>query len=481
MDKSKQSFSTSKTEKIKEYFDSIAIQRNKWKEQSKYYHQKIEQLFRFLIPEGKKVLEIGCSTGDLLDAVKPRQGLGIDISEEMIKFAKQKHKGLNFKAQDAQNLQINETFDYVIMTDAIGNFEDVQRAFEQLHKVSYEKTRIIITYYNFLWEPILNLAEKIGFKMPQPLQSWLTGKDIENLLFLGNFEVIKKGSIILIPIYIPFISNFFNKYIAHLPIFKNLCLTSYFIVRKMPNIYSNREYSVSVIIPARNEQGSIEQAVTRMPKLGKSTEIIFVEGGSKDDTLGEIKRVIEKYKNKKSLILINQGKGVGKGDAVRKGFAKASGEVLMILDADLTVTPEELPKFYQALRSGKAEFIMGSRLVYPMEKEAMRFLNILGNKFFGLSFSYLLDTPIKDTLCGTKVLFRRDYEEIANNRSYFGDFDPFGDFDLIFGAAKLNQKILEIPIRYKARFYGTTNISRFRHGLLLFKMVIFAARKFKFI
>lgn len=472
---------TTKTQRIKEYFNSVASQRDLWKEKSRYYHKKIEYFFKFLIPEGKRVLELGCATGDLLAFLKPEFGLGIDISEKMIVRAKEKYRKLNFKVQDAHNLELNQYFDYIIATDVIGNFEDVQKTFEELHKVSNDKTKIVITYYNFLWEPILNLAEKFGLKMPQPLQNWLSSKDIENLLYLANLEVIKKGSIILIPIYIPIISNFFNKYIAHLPIFNNMCITSYYIVRKKPNIYSNVEYSVSVIIPARNEEGSIEQAVIRMPKLGKSTELIFVEGGSKDNTLQEIKRVMQKYKSKKNLMLISQGKGIGKGDAVRKGFDKASGEILIILDADLTVAPEELPKFYQALRSGKADFIMGSRLVYPMEKEAMRFLNILGNKFFGLAFSFLLDTSIKDTLCGTKVLFKKDYEELARNRSYFGDFDPFGDFDLIFGAAKLNQKILEIPIIYKARIYGTTNISRFKHGLLLFRMLLFAVRKFKFI
>ncbi len=470
-----------KNEKIKEYISAITLDGDKWKAKNSYYYEKIEQLFRFLIPKNKRVLEIGCGTGDLLANIKPEYGVGIDISEDMIKLAKEKYKKLNFEVQDAQNLKINENFDYVIATDVIGYFADVQKAFEELNKVSNEKTKIIITYYNFLWELLLNLAEKIGFKRPQPPQNWLTGKDIENLVYLANFEIIKKGSIILIPIYIPLISNFFNKYIAYLPLFKNICLTSYFVVRKIPNVYSNVEYSVSVIIPARNEQGNIEQAVIRMPKLGRSTELIFVEGGSKDSTLEEIKRVIKKYKSKKTIILINQGKGIGKGDAVRKGFTRASGEVLMILDADLTVAPEDLPKFYQALRSGKAEFIMGSRLIYPMEKQAMRFLNILGNKFFSLAFSFLLDTPIKDTLCGTKVLFKRDYTEITHNRSYFGDFDPFGDYDLIFGAAKLNHKILEIPIRYKARSYGTTNIHRFRHGLLLFKMVLFAARKLKFV
>lgn len=215
--------------------------------------------------------------------------------------------------------------------------------------------------------------------------------------------------------------------------------------------------------------------------MGKWDELIFVEGNSSDDTKKEIKRVIQKYQKERNLVLIDQGRGRGKGDAVRKGFAKARGDILMILDADLTMPPEELTKYYKIISSGIGEFVMGSRLVYPMENQAMRFLNIIGNKFFSLVFSFLLDQKIKDTLCGTKVLFKKHYEQIVKNRSYFGDFDPFGDFDLIFGAAKLNLKIVEVPIRYKARTYGETNISRFKHGFLLLKMVIFASRKIKFV
>lgn len=471
----------SKTEKIKQYFDSIAPDRDRWKAKNYYYHKEIERLCRSLIPAGKKVLDIGCATGDLLASVNPKLGIGVDISEKMIQIARKKYKKLNFKADDAQQLHLNEDFDYIIVSDVIGNLEDIQQAFEQLHKVSSDTTKIIVTYYNILWEPLLNLAVKLGFKMPQPSQSWLSTQDIENLLSLASLEVVKKSSIILIPFYIPFISKFFNKYLAHLPVLKNLCLVYYFIVRKKPNIYANNDYSVSVIIPARNEEGNIEQTIIRTPKLGRSTELIFIEGGSKDNTLREIERVMKKYKGKKDLKLLRQVRGLGKGDAVKKGFAKASGEVLVILDADLTTPPEDLPKFYQALRVGKAEFIMGSRLIYPMEKEAMRFLNILGNKFFSVMFSFLLGQHIKDTLCGTKIIFKRDYEEIARNKSYFGNFDPFGDYYLIFGASKLNLKIAEIPVRYRARTYGTTNIKRFSHGLLLFKMVLFAARKLKFI
>jgi glycosyltransferase involved in cell wall biosynthesis len=179
------------------------------------------------------------------------------------------------------------------------------------------------------------------------------------------------------------------------------------------------------------------------------------------------------------ITLLHQGDGIGKGDAVRKGFAAATGDVLMILDADLTVPPEDLPKFFEALTSGKGEFINGTRLVYPMERQAMRTLNHLGNKFFSLAFTWLLEQRFRDTLCGTKVLFRRDYERIAANRHYFGDFDPFGDFDLIFGASRLNLRIVEVPVRYRERTYGVTNISRFRHGWLLLRMCLVAFRKLK--
>ena len=237
---------------------------------------------------------------------------------------------------------------------------------------------------------------------------------------------------------------------------------------------------MTVVVPARNEKGNIENVVRRIPKMGSHTEIIFIEGGSNDDTLAELKRICDRYSDVLDVKYAVQD-GKGKGDAVRKGFSMAKGDILMILDADLTVPPEELPKFYNAIATGCGEFINGSRLVYPLEEEAMRALNILGNKFFSLAFTWLLSQDLKDTLCGTKVMFKRHYEELINGRSYFGDFDPFGDFDLILGAAKLNLKIVEVPIRYRAREYGYTNISRFHHGWLLLRMVFFAMHKVKFV
>lgn len=469
------------TKVVKDFFNKIADKRDVWKNKNRYYHQQIAKLCKFIIPAKKTVLDIGCGTGDLLASTSPSIGIGLDISENMVKVAHKKYPNLKFYSQDAQNLSISERFDYVILSDILGDLEDIQKAFEQLKKVSDEKTRIIITFYNYLWEPILAFGEKIGIKMPQPLQNWLGKKDVENILNLTGLEVIKNGKYLLLPVYIPFFSNFINTYIARLPIIRDFCLVNYLIVRQNPNNYLGHEYSVSVIIPARNEAGNIENAVIRTPKLGKSTELIFVEGHSKDNTREEIERIMKKYRDKKNISFVDQGSGKGKADAVRKGFAKATGEILIILDADLTVAPEELQKFYQLLRTSKSEFVSGSRLVYPLEKDAMRFLNKLGNKFFSIAFTWLLDQDIKDTLCGTKALFRNDYDRIAANRSYFGEFDPFGDYDLIFGASKLNLKMSEIPVRYYARTYGTTNISRFKHGLLLLRMTIFAAKKLKFI
>jgi glycosyltransferase involved in cell wall biosynthesis len=236
---------------------------------------------------------------------------------------------------------------------------------------------------------------------------------------------------------------------------------------------------VSVVIAARNEAGNINAIFERTPQMGRATELLFVEGHSRDDTYAAIEQEIASHPATPSRLL--RQSGIGKADAIRAGFDAATGDILMILDADLTVPPEDLPRFYEALRSGRGEFINGVRLVYPMEKQAMRGLNFLGNKFFSWAFTSLLGQPIKDTLCGTKVLWKKDYERIAAGRSYFGDFDPFGDFDLIFGAAKLNLKIVDLPIRYRERTYGTTNISRWKHGMLLMRMVWYAARRIKFV
>ena len=362
------------------------------------------------------------------------------------------------------------------MADTLNHARDAQALLEKAGDSANAGTRLVVTTYNTLWKPILGLATALGFRSKQPELNWLSSDDVANLLELSGWELIKRDARILAPPGIPLVSVLLNRFVAPLvPIF---CLSNIAIAR-MRSPRPNAGSSVSVVIPARNESGNIEAAVQRTPEMGAWTELIFIEGNSTDDTWEAIQAVQARHPDKK--IRIAQQPGKGKGDAVRKGFEMASGDILMILDADLTMPPEDLPKFYHAVHSGTCEFANGCRLVYPMEDGAMRFLNLCANKLFGVLFSWLLGQKVKDTLCGTKVLTKHNYEKILANRAYFGDFDPFGDFDLLFGADKLGLKIRDIPVRYRERTYGETNIHRFRQGTLLFRMVFFAARKLRFI
>jgi ubiquinone/menaquinone biosynthesis C-methylase UbiE len=463
--------------KLIENYDNLASKRLAWKKRNAYYYDEQLKYLRFLIPEGLSVLDLGCGAGELLHGLCPKRGVGVDFSSNILKIAQKQYPEYEFRHEDMEHLENREeTFDIILMADVLGHLLDIEQTLKQLHTFCTPETRLVICYYNFLWEPVLKAGEALDLKMPQNYQNWLSSEDIGNILMLSNFQVVKSESRLLIPKKIPLLSNFINRYIASLPGLRTLSLCRY-IVARPATPKNQKDFSASIIIPCRNEKGNIEQAIKRIPSFCKDQEIIFVEGNSTDGTKEEINRAIEFYPGKDIKLLIQDGKG--KGDAVRKGFDAAKGDILMILDADLTVPPEDLPKFYSALAENRGEFINGCRLVYPMEKQAMRFLNLLGNKFFSLMFTWILNQRFKDTLCGTKALLKKDYEKIKNNRGYFGEFDPFGDFDLIFGAVKQNLKVVEIPIRYRERTYGSTNISRFRHGWLLLKMTVFAYRKIK--
>jgi SAM-dependent methyltransferase len=444
------------------------------------YHRRLATVYAAQIAPGQRVLEVGCGNGDLLAATRPRRGLGIDFSHDGILRARTRHSDLQFIEADAQALPLlSETFDVIILSDLINDLWDVELVFRQLATVSRTDTRLILNFYSRVWELPLHVGQTFGFATPVLPQNWLTVQDVDNLLRLSNWEPTRQWLEILLPLDLPLLRTLANRYLVKIWPLNQLALVHFMMARPRPTGEQNSEPVVSVIIPARNEAGNIRDIFERTPPMGSATELIFVEGHSTDSTYAVIEREIVAHPERHVRLLKQNGRG--KGDAVRLGFSEASGDVLMILDADLTVPPETLPRFLEALVSGNGEFINGVRLVYPMERQAMRFFNLLGNKFFSLAFSWLLGQPVKDSLCGTKVLRRIDYERIASNRSYFGDFDPFGDFDLLFGAARLNLKIVDLPIRYRERKYGETNIQRWKHGFLLLRMVLFAARRIKFI
>ncbi len=440
------------------------------------YRALLAHYYDLLIPPDASVLEIGCGSGALLAALRAKRKAGVDLSPAQIAAARCNVPEATFHVQAGELLELEEKFDVIIVSDTLNLAADVQRLLERLHTVAHADTRLILNFQNTLWRPWLSLARVVGLKAKQPQNSWLASSDLRNLLRLAGWTPVTRQSRILVPFDLFGLGALVNRCLA--PLLQWFCLTVFFVARRSRTPLA-KPATVSVIIPARNEAGNIPAAVARTPEMGAGTELIFVEGHSRDDTWAAIQRVAAE--NPRRNIKILQQTGKGKGDAVRAGFAVATGDILMILDADLTMPPEELPKFHDVIASGGAEFANGVRLVYPMDEKAMQFLNLCANKAFGLIFTWLLGQPVKDTLCGTKVLTRAHYERIAANRAYFGDFDPFGDFDLLFGAAKLNLKIADVPIRYRERTYGTTNIQRWKHGWLLLRMVIFAARKLKFV
>ncbi len=475
-------------EEVRQFYEShqAGLQRSRLRH--RYFYGYLTRILRVRVPAGLRVLDLGCGAGDLLAALEPSQGTGVDVCAAAIRTARERHASerLRFLEGDASDpavlAEAGGPFDVILLVNLVTHLTDVQATIERLHAVSHARTRVLIYSYSRLWQPLLRLAEMLGLKYHQPPESWLPPEEIKNMLALADFEVVRDDAHLACPVRVPLLADLVNRYLGRLPLLDAFSLMFGIVARPAParTAASRPERpTVSVVIPCRNEAGHIGPLVESLPELPAGSEFLFVEGNSSDDTEAVIRREIAAHPALPLRLLRQTGRG--KGDAVRLGFAEARGDVLLILDSDMGVAPQDVPKFVQALVRGKGELVNGSRLVYPMEGRAMRFLNLLANKAFALLFTWLLGQQVRDTLCGTKALWREDYERIAANRSYFGDFDPFGDFDLLFGASRLNFRIVDLAVRYHERRYGETNISRFRHGLLLARMSAFAARKLKFL
>jgi glycosyltransferase involved in cell wall biosynthesis/SAM-dependent methyltransferase len=471
-----------KTE-ISRHFDQLAPQRAEWFNHNYLYHKQIIDCCAIFLNPESRVLELGCSVGNLIAALKPAYAVGVDISGKSIRYAAERYPQYRWICADVEDLpeelRDEDPFDIIIIEDLAAYLADVQGFLQNIRHLMGPKTRLIISTWNWMWEPILRAGEFLRLKTPdiQVRQNWISSKSLVNFLELANYDVLEVRPGLLFPYHIPFISENINL-LSHSQLLSRITLLTTIVARPIFDREIIPDYSVSVIIPTRNEIGNIRALVERTPEMGKHTELIFVDGNSTDGTVDEIQRLIKEHPERDIRFIPqvpdfdpetppNLMLKLGKGDAVRKGFATAKGDILMILDSDISVLPEDLRRFYDALVSGKAQFANGTRFIYEQEPGAMKPMNRLGNIFFSLVFSWLLNQDITDTLCGTKVLFKKDYEAIAKNRSYFGDFDPFGDFDLLFGAAWLEHKIKEIPIRYQARTYGESKVRINTHGPLL--------------
>lgn len=445
-----------------------------WLKKNGYYHQILKTFYAQSIAPQSRVLQVQCRNGYLLHAVNPAYAVGVDSNPAYIQEAREQYPQYHFFEGSIDQITTDEPFDYIIISSAMTELYDIQQLFNQLRRFCHAGTRIIIDSYSSLWEPILWITQKMGLRRPTEFKHWVSQSDIITFLYLSDYETIVTGRFMLLPIFIPVISSILNRFCAYIPGINYLCLNQYVIARIKPAQQLIYDYTVSVVIPCKNERGNIRDAVMRTPLMGKVTELIFVEGGSSDGTYEEIQRVIDEFPEKKIRCFKQQGKH--KIGAVHTGFDHAQGDIFIILDADLTVAPEELPLFVQALLECKGELINGSRLVYGMEPGAMRFVALIANWIFSTLVSFVIQQPIKDSLCGTKVLFKKDYHRVRSAAQIMSEVDPFGDFELLFGAAKLRLVIRDVPVHYKNRSYGESQISHVRDGLLLLYMVLLGCK-----
>ena len=447
-------------ESVEEHFDGIAPNYDYWKKKNAYYYSTIKTFIARIIPPGGSVLEVGCGTGEILAAMRPRRGVGIDISKNMVELAGKKFPQYTFIHSPVESLPIDEKFDYVIMVDVVDHVRDVMDVFQNLYRFCHAETQVILTTINPWWDPILAVMERFGAKMPEGPHNFIEKRNLTKMLELMDFAVSYSGYLLLFPKRIPVLSFLANALGTRMWGIQKLSAVQYMLIH--PTVKNNIDLGLgcSVIIPCYNEEDNIEEAVRRVPKMGKATEIIVVNDCSTDNTAQKVKDMQKDYPN---LKLIDYSPNRGQGYAVRRGFEAATQEVLMILDADISTFPEELPRFFDPLNKGLCQFVNGTRMVYPMENQAMRTLNLLGNKIFGLTMSFITQQNLTDTLCGTKAFYKKDLGRIR------WGLDKWGDFDLLFGAARTGKKIMEVPVHYMSRKSGESKMKAFRHGLHLLR------------
>jgi ubiquinone/menaquinone biosynthesis C-methylase UbiE len=445
-------------ETVKKHFNLIAEDYDKWKRKNAYYNSNIKSFLKMAVRPDSRVLEIGCATGENLASTRPSAGVGIDINPKMIKIAKEKFPQHTFIQSSIEDFQHPEKFDYIIMIDLVDHAYDIIDIFEGIYKFCHPTTKIIITAINPWWEPVLSFMQKIRAKIPEGPHNFIEKRNLSKIIELLDFSVNYFGYMLLFPIYIPILSFLANRIGTRIWGINKLSFVQYAVLRPLSRNRNDLEMGCSVVIPCYNEAGNIEEAVRRIPKMGRETEIIIVDDGSTDQTADIARRLMKGYPN---LKFIQHGSNKGKGFAVKQGFDSSAQEILMILDADMSVAPEELPRFFAPLNKGICDFVNGTRMIYPMEKQAMRFLNLLGNKIFSLIMTFIVGQHLTDTLCGTKALYKKNYRCIKMG------LDRWGDFDLLFGAAKSGNRIAEVPIHYMSRKTGESKMKTLKHGLHL--------------
>ncbi len=431
-----------------------------WREKNWYFHNSLRQMFKSFIPEGADILQIGYGLGDILSSLYPNKAVSLDTDENIMLSAKRRYPQIKFISGKPENLNVKGKFDYVIIPNSVDHLEDIQTVLEKLKLNVTSKSKIMLTALNPKWIQILSVLEKLNLKRAEGEKNWLRLEDLKNITRISGYEIEESGFRVMLPLHIPLVTRWINATIPNTPLFKRFCLEQFIVARKVESP-ATKKLSCSVVVPCFNEEENIKNCVSRVPKMGKWTEIVVVDDGSTDKTIKVVKQLMKTYKN---LKLVSYKPNRGKGWAVKQGMDAARGDVVMILDADMAVPPEELPRFFSIFERNYGNFVNGTRLIYPMEDQAMRQLNLIGNLVFSWIFSWLLGVRITDTLCGTKALYKSDYKNVKMSGK------SWGDFDLLFGAAENDLDIIEVPVHYKKRVAGKSKMKAFKHGMVLAKM-----------
>jgi len=456
---------------------TYAAMLDRWRRRNPFYHQRKIEYLQFVVPPDESVLLLGCEDGALLDALLPSRGVGVDASTNAAWLGRKRYPKYEFITSPDYDIDSDERFAYVILNDMAGYVNDLFMLLTALRRHTTPSSRIVIVQHNYLWRPVLRFAARLGLKRPERFRNWLSVGDLRVFLEATGFEPIGVRPKLFCPKRLLGVGPAINWMSGLLPFVGRLASTEVLVARPGDRALNAARKTASIVLTTRDERANIEPMVKSIPELGAHTEILFVEGHSSDGTREEIERVIRAYPERNIRLLVQDG--IGQGDAIRKGFNEATGDVVILLEADRTSPPEDVLKVFDVVASGRAEYVNGSRFVYPRQPGSMPTLNVIGNALFAAWFTWFLGQRTSDVLCGVKAIDRVQFRRVLRNWGFLGLYDPFGDFELAFGAARLGLKISEVPTRYACRQYGVPKTKPLRHGWMLLRMMLRATRVFK--
>ncbi len=427
---------------------------------SKTFYKRHMNEIMSLIPEEKSALSLVNSKSSFRNhpssletiLVDPEVGLNI----ESIAFKNKKYKT-------------------IILTDLFEVSTDILELLSMVNKLLGKDGIIVICSINQKWNRILNLFERLNLKDGNQKRLFINSTIVLNIAKVTGLEFVTQRNKQIFPFRMLGLGSLINNILEILFFPFSFGIRIYSILNQQEKFNEEKKYSKSIIIPAKNEEKNLKPLLNQIPELEEDHEIILAIGDSEDKTY-EVAKEIKEARCWPFEVKVIKQTGKGKANAVWEAVEEASKEVIIILDADISVNPETIVQFNSVIDTGKASFVNGTRLIYGMESGAMRIVNNLGNRIFQYIVSIIIGQKITDSLCGTKVFFRKDFNKIKLWKELVQMKDPFGDFDMIFTAGYFGLKILEIPVRYQARVYGVTQIKRFRDG---YKLIIYLLNSIK--